>query len=114
MEITASDHQISRAAVLSEPNLPFDIRLFPVSPPRKGSVLLRTSCCTICGSDVHAWTGTRASTYLPAVIGHEIVGTVEMLGIDPPLAFDGHPLALGDRVTFGLVASCNNCFFFRN
>lgn len=105
------ERRTARAAVLRAPRTPFEIRAFDVKPPGAGTVLLRTLCCTVCGSDVHAWTGSRPPTFLPAVIGHEIAGTVEEIGADVPAAYDGQPLAEGDRVTFGLVASCGTCFY---
>lgn len=105
------ERRTARAAVLRAPRTPFEIRAFDVKPPGAETVLLRTLCCTICGSDVHAWTGSRPPTFLPAVIGHEIAGIVEEIGAGVPAAYDGQPLAEGDRVTFGLVASCGRCFY---
>ena len=72
---------------------------------------VRVSCCTVCGSDVHAWTGRRPPSFLPSIIGHEICGVVDALGERPPACFGGEPLGEGDRITFSLTASCGSCFF---
>jgi alcohol dehydrogenase len=49
------------------------------------------------------------------VLGHEIVGTIIAFGdASPPRDLRGGPLALGDRVTWTLAASCGNCFFCRH
>ncbi len=58
----------ARAAVLVRPGASFEIRCFPVRPPGPGEVLVHTSCCTVCGSDIHAWTGRRPPTFLPAIV----------------------------------------------
>lgn len=73
--------------------------------------MVRTSCCTICGSDVHAWTGSRPPTFLPAILGHEVAGVVADPGDGRCLASDGTALLAGDRVTFTLTASCGTCFY---
>jgi putative phosphonate catabolism associated alcohol dehydrogenase len=105
------DHRSARAAVLVAPNSPFEIRNFRMHRPDVGQVLVKVSCCTLCGSDVHAFTGKRKSDFLPAIVGHEIAGVVEELGPSPPAYWSGEPLALGDRVTFSMMASCGNCFY---
>ena len=72
---------------------------------------VRVSCCTVCGSDVHAWTGRRPPSFLPAIIGHEICGVVNAVGEEPPPDFEGELLDEGDRVTFSLTASCGICYY---
>jgi alcohol dehydrogenase len=69
------------------------------------------SCCTLCRSDLHTHAGRRPGP-APSVLGHEIVGRVEAFG--PQAArrdHRGQPLAVGDRVTWTVTASCGACFF---
>ncbi|QOV89216.1 zinc-binding dehydrogenase [Humisphaera borealis] len=99
----------AQAAVFSVPGT--HPVLQSVALPRlvSGEALVRVSCCTICGSDVHSWTGKR-QTPLPTILGHEIVGVVEGLGSDePPVDLNGEPLAIGDRIVWAVVASCGRC-----
>jgi alcohol dehydrogenase len=46
------------------------------------------------------------------VLGHEIVGIIAAFGPDAPRTdLAGAPLALGDRITWTIAASCGACFF---
>ena len=70
---------------------------------------MRVLATTICGSDLHTWEGRRHAD-VPTVLGHEIVGEVVASG--PGCAdrdLRGRPLAVGSRVTWGIVASCGAC-----
>ena len=60
---------------------------------------------------MHAWTGSRPPTFLPAILGHEVAGVVADTGDGRCLANDGTALLPGDRVTFTLTASCGSCYF---
>jgi putative phosphonate catabolism associated alcohol dehydrogenase len=74
-------------------------------------VLVRITCCTVCGSDMHTYEGRR-STPCPTVLGHEILGCVAELPPGPPVCDDrGLPLKTGDRVTWSVAAGCGQCFF---
>jgi len=77
--------------------------------PAEGERLVRVLATTICGSDLHTWEGRRHSD-VPTVLGHEIVGEVVASG---PGCADhdvrGRSLAVGSRVTWGIVASCGTC-----
>lgn len=59
-----------RAAVMTAPQRPIEIREFPEPDLPPGSPLLRTTLSEVCGTDVHLWHGrlddvpypTRCST----------------------------------------------------
>jgi alcohol dehydrogenase len=89
------------------------MRSIPVADPEQREILVRVLGCTLCGSDVHTYTGRR-STPLPTILGHEILGRIEAFG---PTAVrrDARDrlLRAGDRVTWSLVASCGECFYCR-
>jgi alcohol dehydrogenase len=76
-----------------------------------GEVLVRVTCATLCGSDLHTYQGRRP-TPTPTVLGHEIIGRVEEVGPGDPVCDDhGAPLQVGQRVTWSIAASCGRCFF---
>ncbi len=82
--------------------------------PKPGEVLIRVTCCTICGSDLHTFCGRRSA---PAncVLGHEIIGTVEAWnGSTTPVDFEGRELSVSQRVTWVMAVGCGDCFFCHN
>jgi len=101
----------SRAMVFHEAGRPLELREFPLPRLAEGEVLVRVTCCTLCGSDVHTFEGRR-STPLPTVLGHEIIGQVAQLPPGPEVcSHQGDPLRIGDRITWSVAASCGECFF---
>ena len=88
-----------RVAVYEAPGRPFEIRLFPVRPPRCNEVLVKVRMSTICRSDIHSYLGHRPNP-CPGLLGHEIIGTIVELGEDIRADMRGEPLALGDRITW--------------
>ena len=78
---------------------------------KPGEVLVRVTCCTICGSDIHTFSGRR-DVPCGCVMGHEIIGEIEdWAGDDPPLDFYGNQLQLHQRVTWAMAVGCGHCFF---
>jgi alcohol dehydrogenase len=102
----------ARAAVMTAPRSKLEIRRFPLPAVEGGSILVRVTCCTICGSDIHSWSGRRP-TPLPIILGHEIVGTIAAMGPGVERDAADKPLAIGDRVTWTLMDSCGKCYFCR-
>lgn len=103
----------SLAAVFEGTPRRLELQRFEVPSPAGSEVLVRVLGCTLCGSDLHSYEGRR-STPTPTILGHEIVGRIEAFG--PTAARSdaaGGPLALGDRVTWSIVASCGKCFYCR-
>jgi putative phosphonate catabolism associated alcohol dehydrogenase len=86
--------------------IPFEIREYSISPPDADHVLVQVSLATICGSDLHTFTGRRSAP-TPCILGHEAVGRVAA----PTNArdADGNPLREGDRVTWSIMAACGRC-----
>src|SRR5262245_22979801 len=88
---------------------PLELADVPTPEPRGAEVLVRVRCCTLCRSDLHTHAGRRQGP-TPAVLGHEILGSVEAFGPDAPrVDLGGTPMAVGDRVTWSVVASCGAC-----
>jgi len=79
------------------------------SCPKVGEVLVQITHSAICRSDLHTHCGHRAVT-TPTVLGHEIIGRVVALGAQAPeVDLRGHPIAVGDRVTWSIYAHCGRC-----
>lgn len=85
------------------PDRGFELRRLPLPEPDEGEVLVRLDLATICGSDLYTVRGARPQP-VPAVLGHEGVGTVVASG-------RGRKLAAGERVTWSLADSCGACAF---
>ncbi|MBC8289612.1 MAG: alcohol dehydrogenase catalytic domain-containing protein, partial [Planctomycetes bacterium] len=97
------------AAVFDGPGQPLKLIDVPLPPLEEGEVLVEVTLCTICGSDLHSYSGRR-SCACPTILGHEITGTVhEVAGSVHDLS--GCELQPGDRVTWSIAASCGECFF---
>ncbi len=102
----------ARAAVMTAPGRDLEIREYPLTPPGPGTLLVRVASCTICGSDLHSWSGRRAAP-VPIILGHEIVGRVVAMGEGATHDLGDRPLDIGDRVTWSLTDSCGRCRFCR-
>ncbi len=101
----------SQAAVYHGPGQPLTLDRYPLPRLAAGEVLVRVTCTTLCGSDVHTYLGHRA-TPVPTILGHEILGVIEQFGPGESVAdYEGRPLAVGDRVTWSVAASCGECFY---
>ena len=85
---------------------PFELCERKITAPNRDEVLVRVSLATICGSDLHTFTGRRTAP-VPCVLGHEAVGRIAY----PTKVRDayGEPLHEGDRVTWSIMAACGAC-----
>ena len=104
---------IARAAVMTAPRKDLEFREYPIPAVEPGCILVKISCCTICGSDIHSWSGHRVSP-VPIILGHEIVGTIETLG--EGVTHDSSDVALktGDRITWTIMDNCGKCYYCRD
>ncbi len=103
----------SRAVVFETDSKRFSLTELEPYAVQPGEVLVNVTCCTICGSDMHTYSGRRAG-HASAVLGHEIIGTVESWAGPAPLDYCGEPIYAGQRITWGLSASCDDCRFCRS
>jgi alcohol dehydrogenase len=88
-----------RLAVYDKPKAPFELKSFPIRPPKSGEVLVKIRMSTICRSDIHSYLGHRPNP-CPGVLGHEIIGNIVELGSDIKRDMRGDPLQVGDRITW--------------
>jgi alcohol dehydrogenase len=104
-------NQTTLAAVFRGPGLSLDLVEIPIPDVSGPSILVEVVACTLCGSDIHTLHGRR-TVPLPSILGHEILGRIVAFGPEASRSdARGDSLGEGDRVTWGLIASCGDCFF---
>ncbi|WP_199536766.1 zinc-binding dehydrogenase [Spongiactinospora gelatinilytica] len=97
------------AAVLTEHGRPLDLSDVPLpGEVEPGAALVRITCTTLCGTDVHLWAGQMTFPgMLPMILGHEMVGEVVAAGEGTTDAL-GRPLGPGDRIGWS-ESTCGRC-----
>src|SRR5262245_2430363 len=90
------------AAILEKPSGAMSVERIPIPTPLAGEVLVRVSACGVCHTDLHVIKGEVAFP-MPAVLGHEISGTVAAVG----KGVSG--FAPGDRVVAPFIMPCGDC-----
>lgn len=93
-----------RAAVLHEVGAPLSIEQVRTPRPRRDEVLIRVTACGLCHSDLHVMHGSIPFP-LPAVMGHEVSGTIVELGADA----DRRGLEVGQPVVGAFLMPCGRC-----
>lgn len=93
-----------KAAVLRRPGDGLAVELIPVPRPKTGEVLVRTTACGLCHSDLHVINGAIAFP-TPAVLGHEVSG--EIVEIGP--GNESYSFKVGDRVAGAFLMPCGSC-----
>lgn len=98
----------SLAAIFHAPLQPFELRDIDIPLPTPGTILVEVLLCTICGSDLHTYSGRR-SVLTPSVLGHEMVGRL----VWPNKVTDGvgKTVRAGERLIWSLASSCGSCVF---
>lgn len=95
-----------RAVILEEPHADLKIEEIPIPEPRRGEVLVKVTACGACHTDLHV-IKDETPFPTPAVLGHEITGTVEALG--PELEDRAEELSEGTRVASSFIMPCGTC-----
>lgn len=90
------------AAVWDGQNPRLEVERIPTPTPNAGEVLLEVAACGVCHTDLHVMKGEVAFPG-PAVLGHEVSGTIVALG-DETGGF-----AIGDRVVGAFIMPCGWC-----
>ena len=102
----------TKAALFHGPGRAFELSEVPIPSLEAGELLVEVTLCTICGSDLHTFTGRR-SCECPMILGHEIIGRV-LESNGPVQDMAGRDLQPGNRVTWSIAASCGDCFYCSN
>lgn len=95
--------------VLDAARTPLRLASLVVPTPAPHQVLIRVHACAVCRTDLHVVDGELAEPKLPLVPGHEIIGSVAVLGQDVDR------FAVGDRVGVPWLGwTCGECEFCRS
>ena len=97
-----------KAAVFYGPN---ELKLEEVNTPKIDAheVLVRVKASAVCGTDVRIYEGKKTKgVRTPSIIGHELVGTIEVIGEEVKGFF------VGDRVGVMPVIPCGKCYYCLN
>jgi L-iditol 2-dehydrogenase len=99
-----------RAAVMTAPRQPLELRELPWPVLEAGAAVLRTTFSEVCGTDVHLHHGRLAGVPYPIVPGHVSVGHLaEIRGSISDV--EGQPFHEGDLVTFlDVHETCGRCY----
>ena len=92
----------TRAAVLDEDSIEFEIRTLDVDEPKYGEVHVRFVAAGLCHSDLHS-VDRILLPRRPIVMGHEGSGIVEKVG---PGVTKVEP---GDHIVCSFVPNCGRC-----
>jgi S-(hydroxymethyl)glutathione dehydrogenase/alcohol dehydrogenase len=93
---------LMNAVILNEAPGGMHVEQIPVPEPLDGEVLVKVNACGVCHTDLHVIKAEVAFP-TPAVLGHEISGTVEVLG--PGVS--GPPP--GTNVVSAFIMPCGRC-----
>lgn len=72
--------------------------------PNAGEALVKILSVGICGTDIHAYTGNQPFFTYPRVLGHELCGTIEELGVSC-----GEDFVVGDKIALIPYVACEEC-----
>jgi threonine dehydrogenase-like Zn-dependent dehydrogenase len=99
-----------RAAVMTAPDAPLELRDLPWPTLEPGAAVLRTLFSEVCGTDVHLHHGRLAGVPYPIVPGHVSIGHLaEIRGTIADV--EGKPFREGDLVTFlDVHETCGRCY----
>nr|BAI63817.1 NADP+-dependent D-mannitol dehydrogenase [Xylobolus frustulatus] len=84
----------------------FSIKEVPIPQPKDNEVLLKVTCCGVCGTDGHIHEGEFISTF-PLIPGHEAIGKIVEMGKDVK------GFSKGDRCVADVGITCDDCFYCR-
>jgi S-(hydroxymethyl)glutathione dehydrogenase/alcohol dehydrogenase len=91
-----------KAAVFAGDAPSLRIEDLPMPRPARGEVLVQVAACGVCHTDLHVLKAEVAFP-VPAVLGHEVSGTVVETGADVA------NVSVGDRVICSFIMPCGSC-----
>jgi len=95
-----------RAMVFESPRRPLVSKEIPRPSPRPDQLLVRVAACAVCRTDLHVFDGELPDPKLPLILGHEIVGRVEEIGVE------ARGFQAGQRVGIPWLGwTCGECRF---
>lgn len=99
-----------RAAVMTGPRRPIEMREYPAPRATAGGAVLETVASEVCGTDVHLHHGRLAGVPYPIIPGHVSCGRLAESG-GPLRDVEGREISLGALVTFyDVFGTCGACW----
>ncbi|MFZ2054678.1 MAG: zinc-dependent alcohol dehydrogenase family protein [Candidatus Aminicenantales bacterium] len=100
---------MTRICDLRSDRNPLELREVPDPIPGEGELLLRVRACGVCHTELDEIEGRTPPPRLPVILGHQVVGIVEMTG------HGARKFKPGDRVGVAWIyAACGECYFCRS
>ncbi len=100
-----------RAAVMTAPGAPIELRDYPEPELTEGSAVLETLYSEVCGTDVHLWHGRLSGVPYPIIPGHVSVGRIAALRGELR-DVDGKPFREGEIAAFlDVHGTCGACYY---
>lgn len=93
-------------AVYYEAPRQFSMQCVPIPTIQDDELLIKVSCCGICGTDGHVHEGEFIAKF-PLIPGHEVIGMVAKVGSKVT------GFAEGDRCVADPGVTCDKCFYCR-
>jgi propanol-preferring alcohol dehydrogenase len=91
---------------LEENQTPLELTTLSDPIPQEREILIKVSACGVCHTELDEIEGRTPPPHLPVVLGHQVVGRVEVKGAQANL------FHIGDRVGVAWIASaCGTCSF---
>lgn len=90
---------LNRISDLREVDDPLDLVELPKPEPGPGEIRIRVAACGVCHTELDEIEGRAAPPELPVVLGHEVVGRVDVVGRE------ARKFKEGDRVGVGWIFS---------
>ncbi|MBI1280523.1 MAG: alcohol dehydrogenase catalytic domain-containing protein [Anaerolineaceae bacterium] len=94
-----------KTVILQEPGQFNLVETFPPASPETDEVQVRVRRVGICGTDLHAFTGTQPFFNYPRILGHELAAEIVEIG---PTALQ-HDLKVGDHCCIRPYINCGVC-----
>ncbi len=94
-----------RAVLLAEPGR-IEVVTRDVPTPGAGEVLIRAEATSICGSDLSAYRGVHPYIKPPAILGHEVSGTVAAVGAGVADGIVGTLISVEPNMCCGICRFC--------
>jgi propanol-preferring alcohol dehydrogenase len=86
---------LPRIVSLSETDSPLELVNMPAPQPGAGEVRVRVTACGVCHTELDEIEGRTPPPKLPVVLGHEVVGHVDMLGEGVTKLSSGQRIGVG-------------------
>ncbi|HOJ93283.1 MAG TPA: zinc-dependent alcohol dehydrogenase family protein [Dictyoglomaceae bacterium] len=91
---------------LNECKEPLEFEEVPIPTPQEKEILVKVYTCGVCRTDLDIIEGRTLPSFLPIILGHQIVGRVVDKGLNT------NKFHIGDRVGIAWInSSCGKCKF---